>query len=236
MSAKRIGSILPARRTIQFDRMVQMSRMLQVMRTIDKTRTADSPAAAAAGSPVDGRELVERIMDEFHVAMRELRCAGTERLVKAGVSMTHLHVMGLLSRHGETSMSRIADLLDVSLSNATGLIDRMAERGLVERVRVPDDRRVVLVRLSEGGQAQLDELEVLRRDLLQKILGRLDATQLKRLSQSLSDVHGAVAGLIESEGPDAFGTSHDHVHGHAHVHSHAAGHPGAPGLDHPVAL
>src|SRR3979409_504654 len=143
--------------------MICMSRMLQVMRTISKTRTEPTGATgpSAAADPAAQGDLVERIMDEFHGAMRELRCAGTERLVKAGVSMTHLHVMGLLSRHGETSMSRIADLLDVSLSNATGLIDRMAERGLVERVRVPDDRRVVLVRLSDGGQAQLDELEML---------------------------------------------------------------------------
>ena len=88
------------------------------MRIIDKTRTAPTAVPGQAGLPPEGRELVERIMDEFHVAMRELRCAGTERLVKAGVSMTHLHVMGLLSRHGETSMSRIADLLDVSMSNA----------------------------------------------------------------------------------------------------------------------
>ena len=198
------------------------------MRTIDRDRTTSSGTAAAApatGQPVDGLVLVERIMDEFHVAMRELRCAGTERLVKAGVSMTHLHVMGLLSRHGETSMSRIAELLDVSLSNATGLIDRMAERGLVERIRVPDDRRIVLVRLSDGGQAQLEELEVLRRDLLQKILARLDATQLERLSQSLADVHEAVAGVIAIEGPDAFGVTHDHATAHTHAHGYSEATP-----------
>jgi DNA-binding MarR family transcriptional regulator len=231
MRAKRIDSILPTRWTIQFDRMVHMSRMLQVMRTIDKTRTAPTAVPGQAGLPPEGRELVERIMDEFHVAMRELRCAGTERLVKAGVSMTHLHVMGLLSRHGETSMSRIADLLDVSLSNATGLIDRMAERGLVERVRVDEDRRVVLVRLSERGQAQLDELEILRRDMLQKILGRLDPTQLKRLSKSLSDVHEAISSLVQTGGPDALGTTHEH----GHLHPHAHGYPEATSVGRTVA-
>jgi DNA-binding MarR family transcriptional regulator len=208
--------------------------MLHVMRTIGKERTA--PVGAATGAtdrPADGRDVVERIMDEFHVAMRQLRCAGTEQLVKAGVSMTHLHVMGLLSRHGETSMSRIAEHLDVSLSNATGLIDRMAERGLVERVRVPDDRRVVLVRLSETGQSQLDAQENLRRDLLQKILARLDASQLERLSQSLADIHEAVSGVIETEGADAFGTASDHSH--AHIHGHAATYPEAATVGRTVA-
>jgi len=204
--------------------------MLQVMRTINKALgvVTGSAGLPAAGHPVEGPELVERIMADFHVAIREIRCAGTERLVKAGVSMTHLHVMDLLSRHGETSMSRIAELLDVSLSNATGLIDRMAERGLVERVRVPDDRRMVLVRLSDGGKAQLEALEILKHDLIKKILARMDAVQLERLSQSLSDVHEAVSGLIAAEGTDILGTAHDHAHtSHAHAHAHPHSYPEA---------
>ena len=50
-------------------------------------------------------------------------------------------------------MSRLADMLDVSLSNATGLIDRIEERGFVERIRVPSDRRIVLVRITAAGRA-----------------------------------------------------------------------------------
>ena len=197
------------------------------MRTINRALDPGAAGLPAAGHPVEGPELVERIMADFHVAIREIRCAGTERLVKAGVSMTHLHVMDLLSRHGETSMSRIAELLDVSLSNATGLIDRMAERGLVERVRVPDDRRMVLVRLSDGGKAQLEALEILKHDLIKKILARMDAVQLERLSQSLSDVHEAVSGLIAAEGTDIFGTDHAHAHSHAHAHAHPHSYPEA---------
>ena len=40
-------------------------------------------------------------------------------------------------------MSRLADVAGVSLSNATGLVDRMEERGYIERTRVPEDRRIV---------------------------------------------------------------------------------------------
>lgn len=199
------------------------------MRTIGTTRTA----APGTSPDVVGPDLVGRIMDDFHIAISELRCAGTERLVKAGVSMTHLHVMGLLSRHGEVSMSRIAELLDVSLSNATGLIDRMAERGLIERVRVPDDRRIVLVRLSQVGQDQLDALEIVRRDMILKILTRLDPTQLARLSQSLADVHEAVSDLLATEGAEALGLAHEHAPVHTHAHGH--GYPEATSTGRTVA-
>ena len=202
--------------------------ILHHMRTIDTDPTApagatpdaDSAAVSATsavrGTAAEGfpteRELVDRIMAEFRVFIRELRCVGTERLVKAGVSMTNLHVMGLLSHHGEMPMSKLADLLDVSLSNATGLVDRMEERGFVERIRVPDDRRVVMVRLTGRGAATLEEAEIVRRDLIDRILGRLDAIQLGRLAQSLADVHEAVAGLLASDGPAMFATAHSHWH------------------------
>ncbi len=136
------------------------------------------------------------------------RCAGTGRLVKAGVSMTHMHVMWLLQHHGDLPMSRMADLLDVSLSNATGIVDRMEDRGLVERVRVPDDRRVVLVRIADGGLKALEEIETIKKDRLQGILGQLDPTQLERLALVLDDIRGAVAAEF---GADDL-ASHDHLH------------------------
>ena len=192
--------------------------ILRVMRTIDTSQT-NGTASVDPSSPtrsVAAKELVARIMAEFHGFIGEFRCAGTERLVKAGVSMTNLHVLGLLSRHGEMPMSRLADVLDVSLSNATGLVDRMEERGLVERIRVPDDRRIVLVRLTEGGTSTLEEVELIRHDLLERLLGRLDEPQLGRLEACLSDIHGAVTGLALGFESDAEIAAHTHVHASRH--------------------
>ena len=169
------------------------------MRTID----TDAPTDGQAGEAPS-----RRIAAGIHDMIAGFRCAGTGRLVKAGVSMTHMHVMWLLQHHGDLTMSRLADLMDVSLSNATGIVDRMEERGLVERGRVPDDRRVVLVRIAQRGLEALDEMEAVKQDRLQAILGHLDAMQLDRVASALDDLRGAVAAEL---GPD-FGAGHDHVH------------------------
>jgi DNA-binding MarR family transcriptional regulator len=102
----------------------------------------------------------------------------------------------------------MAEFLDVSFSNATGIVDRMEERGLVERVRVPDDRRVVLVRIAPTGMHALEEIEALKQDRLQAILGHLDTPQLDRLAAALDDVRSAV---LEEFGPDYL-SGHDHLH------------------------
>ena len=122
-----------------------------------------------------------------------MRCAGTGRMVKSGISMTHLHILWLLEHHGDLTMGRLAELVDVSLSNASGLIDRMEERGLVERIRVPDDRRVVLVRCSPEGARMRDEIEAIKQDQMRSILGNLDRDQLARLLGAVGDLRGAVA-------------------------------------------
>ena len=66
-----------------------------------------------------------------------MKCAMSERLVRLGISMAQLHIMYTLERNGVMTMSRLADVLGVSLSNASGLVDRMEERGYIERTCVP---------------------------------------------------------------------------------------------------
>jgi len=134
------------------------------------------------------------------------RCAGTGRLVKSGMSMTHMHALWLLEHHGDLHMSHVADLLGVSLSNATGIVGRMEERGLVERERVADDRRVVLVHLAPGGRQALDAMEAIKQDRVQSVLRHLDRAQLERVAGALQDIREAVAKEL---GPD-FAAGHEH--------------------------
>ena len=173
------------------------------MRNTPASTVTPTPAEAISSS---SEPIVDSIVDELHQMIGSLRCAGTGRMVKAGISMTHLHILWVIEHHGELPMSRLADLLDVSLSNATGLVDRMAERGLVERVRVPDDRRVVIVRASAEGVRIRDEIEALKQDRMRSILGRLKPDQLARVLVALGDLREAVVDEIRTDHLDA------HVH------------------------
>lgn len=141
--------------------------------------------------------------------MGELKCIGSERLVRLGISMTQLHVMHLLDRHGELPMSRLAEMLDVSLSAATGLVDRVEERGFVERIRVPSDRRIVLVRITDAGRQMLEDVEVLHVGLIQQVLDQLDEAQLAGIASAMADLRIAVvSALVDDSG-------HQHTH-HTH--------------------
>jgi DNA-binding MarR family transcriptional regulator len=176
------------------------------MRTISVPTDRLPTTAPAVEPPPASDGLVDAVVEQLHEMIGMMRCAGTGRMVKSGISMTHLHILWLLEHHGELTMSRLAELVDVSLSNASGLIDRMEERGLVERIRVSDDRRVVLVRVSPEGERMRDQIEAVKQDQMRSILGNLDVDQLTRLLGAVTDLRGAISHEI----------GQDHLQIHVH--------------------
>src|SRR6187402_3503792 len=172
------------------------------MRTTIDPDTAGTPQATARDALANlGR------------AVGSLRCAGSQRLVRLGISMTHFHVLTLLRHHDAMPMGRLAEILDASMSSTTGIIDRMQEKGLVERVRVPDDRRIVLVRSTAAGLALIDEAELVKSEIIVSAISRLDPEQLDRLTLASTDLGAAIAdALADKPGNDPLAQC-NHAHG-----------------------
>jgi DNA-binding MarR family transcriptional regulator len=149
--------------------------------TINERLTdADQPAISE-----DARQLA----DEILCGMAEWRAAATSEgfvgLLGRAVSMSHLHVMVSLHRHGSMRMSALASALDMSLANATGIVTRMEERGLVERSRDASDRRVVNVTLSDEGRGLLEDMDRRRREFFASLLSRLSVDELTQLRNGM---------------------------------------------------
>lgn len=143
-----------------------------------------------------GHDQATAIIADFRATMSQIKCASSERLLRLGVSMAQVHIMYTLQRTGEMTMSHLADVLNVSLSNATGLIDRLEERGFIERDRVPTDRRIVLVRLTPSGETLLGEVDALSDELLRSVLGRLSVSQLRGVGHAMSALREAVDSTV----------------------------------------
>lgn len=137
------------------------------------------------------------IIADFRATMTQLKCAMSERVLRAGVSMAQLHVLFTLQRNGEMTMSRLAEMLDVSLSSATGLIDRIEERGFLERDRVPEDRRIVIARITPAGRRLLDEVDAINDDLLRSVLARVDRGQLPAVGSAFAALRAGVTETLD---------------------------------------
>jgi DNA-binding MarR family transcriptional regulator len=159
-------------------------------------RAATQPAASELGQTASSVELTDRIIADIRVTMSAMKCAMSERLVRLGISMAQLHIMYTLQRNGVMTMSRLADVLGVSLSNATGLVDRMEERGYVERTRVPEDRRIVLVRVTPAGTGLIQTSDAMSDELMRGVLARLDRAELPAIAHAVAEVREALEAAV----------------------------------------
>jgi DNA-binding MarR family transcriptional regulator len=89
-------------------------------------------------------------------------------------------ILGLLDE--PRPMGELAREMHCDNSNITGLIDRLSERGLVERRASEGDRRVKLVALTDAGTELRDEL-VRRRSEPPPELEALSEADLRRLGE-----------------------------------------------------
>lgn len=158
----------------------------------------EQPAGETTSVEQGATASVEAILTEVGSWVSDLRCASMGRLVQSHVSLSHMHVLWLLQHNGAMTMGRLAELLDVSMSNATGIIDRMEEKGLIERVRVPDDRRLVLVRPGGEGLRALAESETSKREGLRSVLGHLTASERPVVLAAIRSLRRALSAERES--------------------------------------
>jgi DNA-binding MarR family transcriptional regulator len=149
-------------------------------------------------------ELADRIIADFRVTIGRMKCAMSERLVRLGVSMAQLNIMYTLQRDGTMTMSQLADVLGVSVSNATGLIDRLEERGFVERSRVPEDRRIVMVRVTDAGARLIQENDAMSDELMRDVLDHLDPADLPIVAHVVAELRSAMTETAAQPLPDRF--------------------------------
>jgi len=99
--------------------------------------------------------------------------------------MPQLKVVLILILNGSARMSAIASQLGVSLATATGVVDHLAEQGIVLRHDQPGDRRVVLCFLSDKGQKLIVGLWRLHQGEEREMLEAMKVHQLQSLKQAL---------------------------------------------------
>lgn len=72
-------------------------------------------------------------------------------------TLPRFDLMAALCRYEDgLKMSQLSGVLKVSNGNITGIVDRLAEDGMIVRVPVPGDRRATLVRMTTRGREEFN--------------------------------------------------------------------------------
>ena len=106
------------------------------------------------------------------------------------LSPIQLRLLGIL-RDREPGMLELARHLDLEKSSLSGLVDRAVQRGLIERVPSPTDRRAATIRLSARGKKLAKTLTDASRALVASTLAPLSAAEQKQLGALVGRVLGS---------------------------------------------
>ena len=112
------------------------------------------------------------------------------------LSPSQFNVLNLLSEEpGGLSQTEISRLLIMHRSNATGLIDRLEERGLLQRRATPGDRRAYRVVLTPAARPLLARILPDYYRLAEQVWGDLPVARVSQLLADLSRLDANLAQL-----------------------------------------
>lgn len=135
-------------------------------------------------------EAPQALIKEIIYQIRRLMQAGelyTKELNKKyQVSAPQLNCLLALYENGPLPPSQIARHIMVKSSTVTGIIDRLEQKGLVQRMRNSPDRRVITIELTEAGRSLAGNAPP---PIQQKIVDgvkRLPTSKAERIVQGLN--------------------------------------------------
>lgn len=137
-------------------------------------------------------ELYEFVLDNIQ------KVIFPEELIKLKLSLSVFELLALMlsDKYQTVTMSNLAQGMSVPMSTATGVVDRLVKKGLLERGRSEEDRRVVTVSLTEDGKDMINDLKGHLYSLLDRVRNFITVDEFET---ALELVRKVIMGFQKSE-------------------------------------
>lgn len=155
-----------------------------------KTRPAISRAPRSSRPPSGDLaiDVLRRFREVFRAA--KLHFAAVKRT--AGVSGAQLWALSEIHSQPGIRVTELAGKMSLHQSTVSNLVEKLNASGHLQRVREPDDNRIVRLRLTPAGRKVVVRAPGPARGVLPDALERLDDRSLKKLSLALDSLVSAM--------------------------------------------
>ena len=131
---------------------------------------------------------VEEVLSSFTEIMSGLMIDQYQKqLTELELTLPQAQVLRVL-RRGPLQTGQLAAEMRISAPAVTQLTDRLIRKGLIERHAAADDRRCVIVALSEEGRQLVDRFRERRREIFDEALAELTETERRQAFEVLEKV------------------------------------------------
>ena len=106
------------------------------------------------------------------------------------ISVNDMHIIEAIGEKEPKNMSSVAKIMSVTVGTLTIAVNSLVKKGYVHRERSEEDRRVVLISLTEKGRKANAHHQKFHDGMIQAVLKDLDEDQQKILVKSLMNLRG----------------------------------------------
>ena len=142
---------------------------------------------------MEKEELIKGIVQEQRVLNRFTRQYSPDVWMNLNLTIAQVKSLFFISNNSNVNFRMLAAALKVTPSNVTGIIDRLAEQGLVTRVANPEDRRMLMLQLTSNGEKLISNLRERRVSQMSSILKNMSLGDLDIIYRGFSLLSKAVA-------------------------------------------
>lgn len=134
-------------------------------------------------------EIVANIEKDLRYISGIIKQKGREMLSTYTITPPQFVALQWLFEDGDMTIGELSNKMYLACSTTTDLVDRMEKNLLVERVKNPNDRRVVRIHLLEEGKRIIDEVIKKRQGYLEEVLVNFSTEEIQLLQKGLTKLH-----------------------------------------------
>ena len=142
---------------------------------------------------------IRQVMGASHVfctTVSELLERSLAEATDAQLALSQVKLLLLIARPGQRfKVTEVADFLGVTNAAASRAIDRLVQRGLVDRTVSREDRRAVELSLTSESEALLERFTAVRNRELVRLLGDFPEEKLRVAAEVLDEMAVRLAEL-----------------------------------------
>jgi DNA-binding MarR family transcriptional regulator len=145
---------------------------------------------------MDKEDNITKIMELMHDLMHSTRIQDPHPWLHLELTREQLRVIFLVSFKDRVSPGEVASSFGVPKANVTSVIDKLVNKGLINRLENPNDRRSYILVLTSDGRSQVERLHEMGTTKIRRVLEKMTDDTLYCLNKGLA----ALTSVLREEG------------------------------------
>jgi DNA-binding MarR family transcriptional regulator len=152
------------------------------------------------------QECAAKVMETIPLVMKAIR-ADMRAIGSTTLSVPQFRTLAFLDRNPGASLSDLAEHLGVTRATASATIERLVQRDYVDRKDHPQERRRVVLNLTEAGIHHLEQARVQTRSHITDLLNHLTEEQVVQIEKGLGLLKQVFERTLDDNEIDTSGSS-----------------------------